>query len=110
MQTSDRRFRRARLGTGLGVLITVLAVALGLTAAPSPAQGAAGDATIFGTTVPATPAASDPDAVELGVNFTPRVAGSIVGIRFYKGSGNSGTHTGSLWSSSGSRLATATFR
>ncbi|MFT4166535.1 MAG: DUF4082 domain-containing protein [Microlunatus sp.] len=75
----------------------------------APAQGAAGDATIFGTTVPANPASSDPDAVELGVTFTPRVAGSIVGIRFYKGTGNSGTHTGSLWNSSGSRLATATF-
>lgn len=60
----------------------------------------------------ATPGvASDADAsaVELGVKFTSDVSGYITGIRFYKGSLNTGTHTGSLWSSSGALLATATF-
>ncbi len=33
----------------------------------------------------------------------------MTGVRFYKGAGNSGTHTGTLWSSTGSRLATGTF-
>ena len=33
----------------------------------------------------------------------------ISGIRFYKGSANTGTHIGNLWSSSGTLLATATF-
>ena len=47
--------------------------------------------------------------VELGVKFRTDVAGSITGIRFYKGSGNNGIHTGSLWSSSGLLLATGTF-
>jgi hypothetical protein len=37
------------------------------------------------------------------------VDGFISGVRFYKGTGNTGTHTGSLWSSTGTRLATATF-
>jgi len=37
------------------------------------------------------------------------VAGTITGIRFYKGTGNTGTHVGNLWSSSGTLLATATF-
>jgi hypothetical protein len=32
-----------------------------------------------------------------------------VGVRFYKGAGNTGAHTGSLWSASGTRLATAAF-
>ena len=36
--------------------------------------------------------------------------GSSPGVRFYKGSGNTGTHVGSLWSSTGARLATATFQ
>ena len=36
-------------------------------------------------------------------------AGTISGVRFYKGAGNTGTHTGSLWSTSGQLLATATF-
>jgi PKD repeat protein len=55
--------------------------------------------------------ASDPDtnAVELGVKFTSDVAGSVSGLRFYKGSGNTGTHVGHLWDASGNLLATVTF-
>jgi hypothetical protein len=34
--------------------------------------------------------------VELGVKFTSDVDGQVTGIRFYKGSGNSGTHVGNL--------------
>ncbi len=37
------------------------------------------------------------------------MAGSITGIRFYKGAGNGGTHVGHLWTLSGTLLATATF-
>ena len=33
----------------------------------------------------------------------------MTGIRFYKGTGNVGTHIGNLWSSTGTQLATATF-
>ncbi|HET7486307.1 MAG TPA: DUF4082 domain-containing protein, partial [Acidimicrobiales bacterium] len=60
----------------------------------------------------ATPVnASEPDgsAVELGVKFQADQAGTITGVRFYKGSGNTGTHIGNLWSSTGTRLATVTF-
>jgi chitodextrinase len=60
-----------------------------------------------------TPAiVSDPDnvSVELGVKFRSSVNGFICGIRFYKGSTNTGTHTGKLWSSSGQLLANATFQ
>ena len=58
--------------------------------------------------VPGTPFVSD-SAVEVGVKFTSDVAGKITGIRFYKGVGNSGTHIGDLWSSTGTKLATVTF-
>jgi len=64
---------------------------------------------VFGNTVPATPSASDTSAVELGLRFTPASDGFVTGVRFYKGPGNSGSHTGSLWSSSGQRLANVTF-
>jgi hypothetical protein len=47
--------------------------------------------------------------VELGVKFTTDLSGWVTGIRFYKGSGNTGTHVGSLWSSTGTKLASATF-
>ena len=89
-----------------GASITVF---VGRTATPSPARTPSG-ATIWGPT--ATPAnAADPDtnAVELGVKFTSDVNGLITGIRFYKGATNTGTHTGTLWSSAGAPLATATF-
>jgi hypothetical protein len=64
---------------------------------------------VFGSTVPATPAANDAAATELGLQFSPTADGFISGVRFYKGAGNGGTHVGSLWSSSGQRLAQATF-
>ncbi|HET9828769.1 MAG TPA: DUF4082 domain-containing protein, partial [Nocardioidaceae bacterium] len=61
------------------------------------------------TTTPATPAQSDSKATELGVKFRASQNGFVTGIRFYKGTGNTGTHVGSLWNSAGTRLATATF-
>lgn len=51
----------------------------------------------------------DNSPVELGVKFKSATTGSITGIRFYKRLENTGTHTGSLWSSNGTLLATATF-
>jgi hypothetical protein len=67
-------------------------------------------ATIFGNAAtPAVASASDPNAVEVGVKFRSDVAGTITGLRFYKGAGNTGTHVGHLWSSTGTLLATVTF-
>ncbi len=51
----------------------------------------------------------DNGSVELGVKFRSDVAGFITGIRFYKAVANTGTHTGRLWSSTGSLLASAPF-
>jgi hypothetical protein len=59
--------------------------------------------------VPANPSINDSGAVELGVKFTANTDGWVSGVRFYKGAGNTGTHTGSLWSAGGTRLATGTF-
>jgi hypothetical protein len=58
---------------------------------------------------PAVASVADSNAWELGVRFRPQVSGYITGIRFYKGPANTGTHTGTLWSNTGSQLATATF-
>ncbi|UZE48052.1 DUF4082 domain-containing protein [Rhodopseudomonas sp. P2A-2r] len=52
---------------------------------------------------------NDPNAVELGVRFVSASDGVITGLRFYKGADNVGNHTASLWDSSGTLLATATF-
>ena len=88
----------------------------GPTATPTPsatptATPTTGSATSIWGPAAAPVVAADPDtvAVELGVKFTSDVNGLITGIRFYKSTTNTGTHTGSLWSSGGSLLATATF-
>ena len=46
---------------------------------------------------------------ELGVKFRADLNGYITGIRFYKYPGNTGTHTGSLWKTDGTRLGQVTF-
>ncbi|MFD1717160.1 DUF4082 domain-containing protein [Georgenia deserti] len=48
-------------------------------------------------------------AVTLGVRLTSDEPGTITAIRFYKGGGNVGTHTGALWTADGTKLAEATF-
>lgn len=58
---------------------------------------------------PANDSWADPAAIEVGVAFTSDVNGAVYGVRFYKGSRNTGTHTGSLWGSDGTLLATGTF-
>lgn len=52
---------------------------------------------------------NDSASVTLGIQFRSDVAGTISAIRFYKGTRNTGTHIGNLWSNSGSKLATVTF-
>ena len=60
-------------------------------------------------TTPAVAADSETTPIEVGVKFQAEVNGYITGIRFYKGAGNTGTHVGHLWSSSGTLLASVTF-
>lgn len=56
---------------------------------------------------PVVSAASDPNSVELGIAFSSEVTGQIAGVRFYKGVGNNGPHSVSLWTAGGQLLATA---
>ncbi|MEU7861909.1 DUF4082 domain-containing protein [Nonomuraea sp. NPDC049141] len=59
----------------------------------------------------ATPAGQSTDdrAVTLGVKFKSSSNGLVHGIRFYKGTGNTGTHTGSIWTTGGTLLASGSF-
>jgi len=59
--------------------------------------------------LPAVQSFDDPASVEVGVRFSSDVKGQVSGIRFFKGAGNTGTHSGSLWALDGTLLATATF-
>ena len=47
--------------------------------------------------------------IELGLKFQSAVAGNIEGIKFFKTPGNIGTHTGQLYASDGTLLASAVF-
>ncbi len=62
-----------------------------------------------GTTIPGLVDAGADSSVELGVKFRSDVNGKVTGIRFYKASTNTGTHVANLWTSAGTKLATATF-
>ncbi len=66
--------------------------------------------TLFpGSPTPGTPSTPEAAALELGVKFSSDVAGNVLGVRFYKGAGNTGTHTGHLWTAGGGLLAVGTF-
>jgi len=74
---------------------------------------AAGPSTsIFTTQIPVNVTNNDHQSTtgqELGLRFRSSTAGFITGVRFYKTAGNAGTHTGELYSNTGTRLAQATF-
>jgi hypothetical protein len=61
------------------------------------------------TAQPSVASANDTNAINLGVQFTTSVNGWVAGIRFYKGTGNTGTHVGNLWTSTGTLLGQVTF-
>jgi hypothetical protein len=66
--------------------------------------------TFFGSAAPAVATAADGTPVELGMAFQTTLQGRITALRFYKAAGDAGTHTGTLWSSSGRALATVAFQ
>lgn len=47
--------------------------------------------------------------LNLGMRFTPKVDGTITGLRFYKFAGDVSTHKGTLWTNDGMALAAVDF-
>ena len=43
--------------------------------------------------------------MNLGVQFQASASGFVTGVRFYKEADNTGSHIGSLWTSTGTLLA-----
>jgi hypothetical protein len=58
---------------------------------------------------PKVASSSTDSAATLGVMVVPNKSGQITGIAFWKGTGNDGVHTASLWTDS-KRLASGTFQ
>jgi len=81
----------------IGFVALALAAVFALVSLPAQAA----DETLFGSTVPPITADSDTSAVTLGTTVTAKVSGKVTGIRFYKGTGNTGTHVGAVYSSNG---------
>ena len=79
----------------------------------SPPSSASGPVTpqdtILDLATPATIDSGDTNSTTVGVKFSSEAYGSVTGIRFYKAPANVGAHTASLWSASGTQLASANF-
>jgi hypothetical protein len=70
----------------------------------------AGSVSIFTNQVPSGQTENDGvGGIELGLRFRSDIPGYVKGVRFYKTSGNSGTHTGQLYSFDGTLMASAVF-
>jgi hypothetical protein len=108
---NSRTYTISVLGGASGVKdVAGNALAQTFTSSFTTAAAAATTASLWtNSPTPAIVDAGDGSSVELGVRFTANTNGFITGLRFYKSAANTGTHVGSLWSSSGQLLATATF-
>jgi hypothetical protein len=70
----------------------------------------AGAVSIFTSQSPSGQTVNDSTGgIELGIKFRSAITGNILGIKFYKTTGNSGIHTGQLFSSDGTLMASAVF-
>jgi len=66
--------------------------------------------TVFQTTdVPQLPLSTNGQPLEIGFKFRSSQSGTINGIRFYKGQGSTGVHSGHLWTNAGALLGAVTF-
>ncbi|MET0715999.1 MAG: DUF4082 domain-containing protein, partial [Mycetocola sp.] len=98
-----------RFGSIAVALATLLAVvvAVGPLAAP-PATAA--DTTILGTSAATGLIShSDTNGVEVGTKFKALSDGTATGMRFWKHRDTVASHNGTLWTSTGTKLAKATF-
>lgn len=103
------RSRSAIRAIVIGLLAAAVVTTGWLSLAPSDA-GLSAFKTVFAASLkPHIQNSSDRRATELGVRFTSNRDVTVRGIRFFKGSKNAGPHIGSLWSASGSKLATVAF-
>jgi hypothetical protein len=96
------------------LLLSVVACNQGETSGDEEPVAASGVATatlslFAASALPAVVAQPDGSPVELGMKFRSDIAGSVTGIKFYKSAQNTGSHTGHLWSGSGTLLASAAF-
>ncbi|MDC7744555.1 DUF4082 domain-containing protein [Rhizobium binxianense] len=71
--------------------------------------GAAGETLFKSSEGPTGASFNEGQSLELGMRFSASSSGMITGIRYYKAAGDTGSHTGSLWTADGKLVATVTF-
>lgn len=100
---------RNRLRAAITIAIAALLAVTGIALSPS-AQAATTTTGIFSDSL--TPqVAADPDrvGVELGIKFSPGKTGRVTALQYYQSSKAAGVTKATLWSSSGTVLAQASF-
>ena len=98
------------LTDGTGYTFKVSATnAVGTGPSSTPSNEVVSIDTIFDFATPTIVDSANTSSTELGVQFSSEVPGTVTGIRFYKAATNTGIHVGSLWSSTGTLLASVTF-
>src|SRR6478735_12109806 len=109
-RSTARRSKASRVSPVAICLTLLLSILVPIVTAPSASAALPCPCTIWAATAtPANPSEADNSAVELGTKFRSDSAGFVTGVRFYKGTGNTGTHVGNLWTTAGANLATVTF-
>ncbi|MFI1582754.1 DUF4082 domain-containing protein [Embleya sp. NPDC020630] len=104
------RLRTATIPIVLAMLLALAAATPGTSRAAAPSQSGPCPCPLWSSRdLPSSGPDRETEATELGVRFRADQAGWIIGVRFWKDVANTGVHTGSLWSATGERLATATF-
>lgn len=78
-------------------------------AVDAPAEQSAGVPVFSDDAEPETPVDPDQQSVELGLRFSPKVDGTVSGIRFYRTTENVGPHVGTVWGPAGEVLARVAF-
>jgi Zn-dependent metalloprotease len=66
-------------------------------------------ASLLTTQIPQATASGDGRTWEQGTRFSSAAVGHVTHVCFYKAAGETGTHTGRLWSNTGGSLTSATF-
>lgn len=98
----------ASLGAAAVAAIVAVVVAGGSLATAAVSCNS-GPESFWPASTPTSVDASDVNSVNVGLHFKSDVSGQVSAVRFYKGATNTGTHIGSLWSTSGTLLESVTF-
>jgi VCBS repeat-containing protein len=71
--------------------------------------GTSGPSLFTASNIPAQTNLNDGTPLEIGVKFTSSAAGQITALKFYRSPGDTGSDLLDLWTSTGTKLASATF-